>query len=93
MSRWLVGSSSSSTSGCATSAAARATRRDCPPLSADVGRSIHDGSSSPSTIVRIRGSAAHSCSGPDPDHDVTDRPAGQDVVLGDQPHPAPATDR
>ncbi len=67
MSRWLVGSSSTSRSACWTSAAARATRRRSPPDSRPNNESSPSSASpSPASTSRIALSPAHSCTAASP---------------------------
>ena len=65
-SRWLVGSSSSSTSHSPASSAASATRRRWPPLSTVNGASQGMSASSPRITSRTRASPAQTCSGVSP---------------------------
>ena len=65
-SRWLVGSSSSSTSHSPASSPASATRRRCPPLSTVTGASQGMSSSRPRITSRTRASPAQTCSGVSP---------------------------
>lgn len=57
--RWFVGSSSTNRSGASISAAARATRLRCPPLSCPIFRPRNDAHPSFSSAVRARDSASH----------------------------------